>query len=120
MAGGNHWRSQEYAWSPETLVAKRVSERKQAESNKRGEDVHHVSPEGGVCHKKASRRRAKGAPISCQVVGCTNVCESSYYKKYRICEEHAKSPAVCIDGEAMRFCQKVCMLLATLDDGGKV
>jgi hypothetical protein len=116
MAGGNHWRSQEYVWSPETLSARRVSQRKQVDS-KQGKDVD-LCPEGGTCLKKASRRRTKCAPTLCQVFGCTNVCESSYYRKYRICEEHGKSPAVCIDGEAVRFCQKVCMLYVTVDVGG--
>ena len=42
----------------------------------------------------------------CSVPCCVNELQGNYYRKYKICEEHAKSPAITIDGIGVRFCQK--------------
>ena len=44
--------------------------------------------------------------LGCCIRGCPNPLGSSYYRKYKICEEHAKSPAVTMGGIPVRFCQK--------------
>jgi len=37
-------------------------------------------------------------PCRCNIKGCGNILSNAYYRKYRICEEHAKSPGVTVDG----------------------
>ena len=45
-----------------------------------------------------------------QVEGCTRslLKEKNYFRRYRCCKEHSRSPMVVIDGEQKRFCQQCC------------
>jgi hypothetical protein len=47
-------------------------------------------------------------PPRCQVEGCALDLSSAkdYHRKRRVCESHAKSPMVVIDGLERRFCQQ--------------
>ena len=42
--------------------------------------------------------------------GCTRslLKEKNYFRRYRCCKEHSRSPMVVIDGEQKRFCQQCC------------
>ena len=86
-----HWSRREYDWSPSSLVA-RCKETNSSTSIS-ADDTTNV-------------KKKKEFSVMCQIEGCTNVCETSYYRKYKICQEHGKSPAVSIRGEVVRFCQK--------------
>ncbi|KAH0722152.1 hypothetical protein KY289_005196 [Solanum tuberosum] len=45
---------------------------------------------------------------SCQVENCTAdmVNAKTYHRRHKVCEFHAKAPAVLIDGLRQRFCQQ--------------
>lgn len=45
---------------------------------------------------------------SCQVEDCTAdmVNAKTYHRRHKVCEFHAKAPAVLIDGLRQRFCQQ--------------
>lgn len=91
-----HWSRKEYDWSPSALVAQVVSEVQETNS----------STSISADDTKSTKKKKKDFSVTCQIEGCTNVCETSYYRKYKICQEHGKSPAVSIKGEVVRFCQK--------------
>lgn len=42
--------------------------------------------------------------------GCTRslLKEKNYFRRYRCCKEHSRSPMVVIEGEQKRFCQQCC------------
>jgi hypothetical protein len=91
-----HWSRKEYDWSPSALVAQVVSEVQETNS----------STSISADDTKSTKKKKKDFSVMCQIEGCTNICETSYYRKYKICQEHGKSPAVSIKGEVVRFCQK--------------
>ncbi|KAL4522827.1 hypothetical protein Ndes2526B_g00843 [Nannochloris sp. 'desiccata'] len=91
------WSPKDYTWDAETLVATR-----QKESS--------PSMDFGASHKagknKKIRNRKNLPKVICQIDGCGLKLDAPYYRKYRVCQIHAKSPAVIISGQAVRFCQK--------------
>jgi len=91
-----HWSREEYDWSPSALVAQVVSEVQETNS----------STSISADDTKSTKKKKKSFLVMCQIEGCTNICETSYYRKYKICQEHGKSPAISIKGEVVRFCQK--------------
>ena len=89
-----HWSRKEYDWSPSALVAQCKVQETDSSTSISANDT------------KSTKKKKKELSVMCQIEGCTNVCETSYYRKYKICQEHGKSPAVSIKGEVVRFCQK--------------
>lgn len=90
------WNPTDYAWDSEKLVAARESSGPTSDLSAKDK-----LPKG------SSKRRGKNAPVLiCQIEGCTTRLDSPYYRKYRVCPNHAKSPAVVIQGKTVRFCQK--------------
>eukprot|EP00890_Picochlorum_soloecismus_P005555 jgi/Picsp_1/5/NSC_00005-R1_squamosa promoter-binding-like protein 7 len=89
-----HWSRKEYEWSPSSLVAECKVQETDSNTSISADDTRNA------------KKKKKDFSVMCQIEGCTNVCETSYYRKYKICQEHGKSPAVSIKGEVVRFCQK--------------
>lgn len=60
--------------------------------------------------------------VCAQVQGCNRDLsqEKKYYKRYRVCMDHLKMQAICVDGNLQRFCQQ-CGRFHDLDnfDGDK-
>lgn len=50
----------------------------------------------------------RNLPPQCLVRGCnfTDALIEPYYKRYRICREHARMPAILMNGVQQRFCQQ--------------
>ena len=61
-------------------------------------------------------RNKRSFPMQCLVVGCTAMdpTHAPYFKRYRICREHMRTPAIIMDGVQQRFCQQ-CGRFQTLD-----
>ena len=53
-------------------------------------------------------RNKRSFPMQCLVVGCTAIDPSHapYFKRYRICREHMRMPAILMDNVQQRFCQQ--------------
>eukprot|EP00898_Chlorokybus_atmophyticus_P009014 jgi/Chlat1/9113/Chrsp97S09276 len=68
--------------------------------------------EDSVAHAPAAKRSRGGgaarAPMECQVDGCGVglASEKEYYKRHRVCPQHAKGDAVLSGGFLQRFCQQ--------------
>jgi hypothetical protein len=103
------WSADEYEWLPRELRARRKPQLV-------------CSPRVGgslLKNNKTTRRRNRSKrecdsqekkPVDCVVEGCRNTCTGTYYRKYRVCQEHAKAAAITINGRAVRFCQKCAKL----------
>lgn len=93
------WLFEDYEWDSTALTA-RLSEGPSSGPSSAME----------VQGPSSSGKLATASRATCRVAGCDRYPEKPYYKKYRICIRHAKSPAVVIDGVGQRFCQKVSAL----------
>eukprot|EP00803_Ostreobium_quekettii_P003346 evm.model.scf_362EXC.15 EVM.evm.TU.scf_362EXC.15 scf_362EXC:83727-89051(+) len=71
---------------------------------------------------RPSSSKGNKGPLVCQVQGCNRdlSTEKKYYKRYRVCMDHLKMQAICVDGNLQRFCQQ-CGRFHDLDnfDGDK-
>lgn len=94
-SGSKEWSAKEFTWSSCELRAKR-------KASKEGVSLAPLVEE---TRGKGNKKQEK--IVFCQIDGCDNICETAYYRKYKICEEHGKSPAVSLHGSLCRFCQKV-------------
>lgn len=97
--GDNHWIAQEFKWNPDKLVATQ-----KAPPSPEKEEVASAARMSPMLKPKTSK---ESDTVVCQIDGCSNHCDAHYYKKYKICREHGKAPAVNINGNLVRFCQKV-------------
>ncbi|KAL6991098.1 Squamosa promoter-binding-like protein [Sarracenia purpurea var. burkii] len=69
------------------------------------------SPEDEKKKKTSGRRGSSGggsAQPSCQVDDCTTDMSYAkpYHRRHKVCDFHAKVPAVVVDGLQQRFCQQ--------------
>ncbi|KAJ6293032.1 hypothetical protein OIU78_025084 [Salix suchowensis] len=62
----------------------------------------------GVMNGKRGTTGGGASPPSCQVERCgANLTDAKrYHRRHKVCEVHAKSPAVVVDGLRQRFCQQ--------------
>lgn len=62
----------------------------------------------GVMNGKRGTGGGGASPPSCQVEKCgANLTDAKrYHRRHKVCEVHAKSPAVVVDGLRQRFCQQ--------------
>ncbi|KAJ6728110.1 SQUAMOSA PROMOTER-BINDING-LIKE PROTEIN [Salix koriyanagi] len=62
----------------------------------------------GVMNGKRGTAGGGASPPSCQVERCgANLTDAKrYHRRHKVCEVHAKSPAVVVDGLRQRFCQQ--------------
>jgi len=108
QASASHWNPNDYSWSPQRLCASEIEDIEEQEEPRR-ELVTEPVPRNGE-HKRCKQvKRVKlpeSADVICEVPFCSHVCVGRYYKKYRVCIEHAKAQSVSITGVAARFCQK--------------
>eukprot|EP00803_Ostreobium_quekettii_P011684 evm.model.scf_3221.1 EVM.evm.TU.scf_3221.1 scf_3221:9343-14256(+) len=70
-----------------------------------GEGGNLASP---VLITRPSSSKGNKGPLVCQVQGCNRDLsqEKKYYKRYRVCMDHLKMQAICVDGKLQRFCQQ--------------
>jgi hypothetical protein len=78
----NHWSISNFEWSPNVLQASKTA---------------------SLVPSENPSTQMIAQPKRCIIPSCPNALETKYYKKYRICEEHAKSPAVTVGGLAVRY-----------------
>lgn len=103
-----HWLPSEYSFDKRTLDMKKLTLKSSSVTT---EDVQQAKSSGGydsIDGASASRQPRSAPnnslvlcslpPCRCCIKGCGNVLSNTYYRKYRICEEHAKSPAVTVVG----------------------
>ncbi|KAK7327857.1 hypothetical protein VNO77_21950 [Canavalia gladiata] len=59
-------------------------------------------------HSKRGSKAGGSVPPSCQVDGCNADLSDakSYHRRHKVCEYHAKAPAVLIGEQHQRFCQQ--------------
>jgi hypothetical protein len=59
-------------------------------------------------HGKRGTGSGGASPPSCQVEKCgANLTDAKrYHRRHKVCEVHAKSPAVVVAGLRQRFCQQ--------------
>ncbi|KAL4424300.1 hypothetical protein ABPG75_001601 [Micractinium tetrahymenae] len=73
----------------------------------------------GVPRPRFSAATLKGrtGPLFCQVEGCGTPLEGlkEYHQRYKVCEEHLKTPCIVRDGQQVRFCQQ-CGRFQPLED----
>ena len=62
----------------------------------------------GVMNGKRGTGGGGASPPSCQVEKCgANLTDAKrYHRRHKVCEVHAKSPAVVVAGLRQRFCQQ--------------
>ncbi|GIL78476.1 hypothetical protein Vretimale_17027 [Volvox reticuliferus] len=82
---------------------------------------HAIGPAEGIIPKPQRPRGRSAGRTSCQVPGCTESlmdCKP-YFKRHLVCQTHAVSPTVVMDGVEMRFCQQCAKFeRLTAFDGG--
>lgn len=59
-------------------------------------------------HSKRGSKAGGSVPPSCQVDGCNADLSDAkpYHRRHKVCEYHAKAPAVLIGEQHQRFCQQ--------------
>ncbi|EFN53437.1 hypothetical protein CHLNCDRAFT_136680 [Chlorella variabilis] len=64
-----------------------------------------MSGRGGRMSSGSFKNRT--GPLYCQVEGCGMSLEAlkEYHQRYKVCEEHLKTPYIIRDGQQVRFCQ---------------
>lgn len=103
----SHWNPNDYSWSPQRLYASEIENNEKVEPHR--ELVTEPVPRNGQQKRCKQVKRVKlpeSADVICEVPFCSHICVGKYYKKYRVCIEHAKAQSVSITGIAARFCQK--------------
>lgn len=113
------WSVEEFEWSPSELRASRkatpcTSEAVSSLGRGKAEHIHGIKVLKQTCRKGNAPNKACESDgqrqVCCDVPGCVNTCTGTYYRKYRVCQEHAKSPVITIHGQPVRFCQKCAKL----------
>lgn len=95
-----------------------------------GDDQNHNFSKGGAILSSSESstppKRVRSTGLNsqtayCQVYGCNKDLSSSkdYHKRHKVCEVHAKTAKVIVNGIEQRFCQQCSRfhLLAEFDDG---
>lgn len=104
------WSADEYEWSPRDLRARRkprlTCSHSQVGTSKQKNNI----PSRRANRSKKECDSQEKRHVECVVEGCRNTCTGTYYRKYRVCQEHAKASAITIKGESVRFCQKCAKL----------
>ena len=103
------WSADEYEWLPRELRARRkpqlvCSPRVGGSLLKNNKTTRRMNRSKRECDSQEKK------PVDCVVEGCRNTCTGTYYRKYRVCQEHAKAAAITINGQTVRFCQKCAKL----------
>ncbi|GIL59609.1 hypothetical protein Vafri_14346 [Volvox africanus] len=84
---------------------------------------HALGPSDGITPKLQRPRGRSGGRTSCQVPGCAEslVDCKPYFKRHLVCQTHAVSPIVMMDGVEMRFCQQCAKFerLSAFDAGNR-
>lgn len=127
------WNPTDYAWDPEKLVAVREpsgptshsakDKLPKSSSKRRGKNAPVLICQIEGCTTRLDSPYYRVCESECPpFVMFTHTVPSRYgaqflrqylfrclLQKYRVCPNHAKSPAVVILGKTVRFCQKVCL-----------
>ena len=116
----DEWSVSQFEWSPRQLRARRKRNPSAQDKGYYHEEEEASLPENRVNEIKPSRRANKSSKkdqedegskrVGCVVGGCKNSCTGRYYRKYRVCQEHAKAAVITIQGKPVRFCQKCAKL----------
>lgn len=72
-----------------------------------GDDIR--KKRSAVTNSKRGSKGSSSMPPSCQVESCLNRDLSyakPYHRRHKVCEYHAKAPAVLMAGMQQRFCQQ--------------
>ncbi|GLI68611.1 hypothetical protein VaNZ11_013084 [Volvox africanus] len=94
------WSPQDIAWDGITLTARKSG----TDANVPTIDRYYIKGRGAAI----SGTNGTASSSSCRVPGCISDLsrDLAYFRKYRICREHLKSPVLLVEGVPSRFCQQ--------------